>query len=680
MPFSFLNPWFLLGAATVAFPLWLHLRRRQETNILSFSTLRFLDDQPQPQRSPLRLRNLFLLALRLLALLGIVAAFAWPYLRGANTAPLKESCVYILDNTLSHQAGDGFAKDRKRLLSELASADNGIQVAVVELRSTPRVVAAFGDNRDQAIQRVQDLQPSFERGSYLAAFRMANSLLASSLGSEKRVVLRGDNQENQWNENASSPPFLRNVQVDLPKSPARSLPNLSVSDPRVQRIFLGDRTIAHFTARLTHIGEARTAVVNLRVNGQEVFNRDINLEGQPESLLLQAQWEAAPDAWLRGELTVHGTPDALEADNRAWFALAPVREGKVALLAQSSYLRLALSPEIMRGQWRVLLLDPTALANEVTANQDADVLCIESSYLQSADARALLSRYLANGRGVFLLVNRVTPVIKAFLNELGFEAEGIESPTAGSAEKFQFVFLNHPVFHPFLSPDYGNLLDIRVSKYARLKPAQAMPLVISEKGSGLFFQDTSHPGKLFVAAFGLDREHSSWPVHQTFIPFLDLTLQAARAEDPWPASFEPSETALLHVPPDSTVREMVLKDGNRELTRVSVQHGRAQLPMPDKPGLYSLFYDTQAQPEKILSVNPSPKESQLVYSDSPDALKGWVLNRSADSATSTLAMAQAPRLRFVLQQRFWWWLVLAGIATLLLETAYAEYRGRKVTH
>ncbi len=47
-------------------------------------------------------------------LLALVAAFAWPYLRGANTAPVKESRVYILDNTLSHQANDGFRRDRDR--------------------------------------------------------------------------------------------------------------------------------------------------------------------------------------------------------------------------------------------------------------------------------------------------------------------------------------------------------------------------------------------------------------------------------------------------------------------------------------------------------------------------------------------------------------------------------------
>src|SRR2546425_1838508 len=529
MPFSFLNPWFWLGALAVAAPVWLHLRRKKQTNLVQFSALRFLDDQPEPRRSPLRLRHLALLALRVLALLCVLAAFAWPYLRGADTVPIKESRVYVLDNTLSHQARDGFIRDRDRILTELGKTGSGIQFAVIELTSTPRVVVSFGDDRQNARQKLQALQPSFQRGSYLAAFRQAGSLLANSLGQQKRIVFLGDNQQNQWNENISTPPFLRNIQIDLPKTAAPVLPNLSLSEPRVQRIFLGDKSLVNFTVKLNHIGDAKNANVILRSNAQVIFNRSIELEQQPQTILLQAQWEAEPAIWLRGEVAVEGAPDALAADNRAYFSLAPVVEGKVALLAQSQYLRLALSPEIMRGQWATRLLEPAALSTELAADQDADVLCLESNYLQSGDARKLLWRYLTSGRGAVLLVNRVTPSIKGFLHELGFEAEELIGPAKNAAEKFQFVSFNHPIFHPFLSADYGNLMEITVSKYVSLKAGQAMPLIFSGKGAGLFFQGTKFPGKLFVTAFGLDREQVSWPVHQSFIPFLDLTLQAARA-------------------------------------------------------------------------------------------------------------------------------------------------------
>src|SRR6266850_1770012 len=268
MPFSFLNPWFLLGALALAAPIWLHLRRRKETNVVQFSALRFLDDQPEPRRSPVRLRDLILFALRTLALLALVGAFAWPYLRGANTTPIKESRVYILDNTMSHQANGGFARDRDRVLDEISKAGGNVQVAVIELTSTPKVLLSFGEDRELGRERLKELQPSFQRGPYLAAFRQASALLANSLGAQKRIIFLGDNQANQWSENVNTPPFLRNVQVELPTSAAPVLPNLSLSEPRVQRIFLGDKSLVNFTVKLSHVGEARRARIVLRANGQ----------------------------------------------------------------------------------------------------------------------------------------------------------------------------------------------------------------------------------------------------------------------------------------------------------------------------------------------------------------------------------------------------------------------------
>jgi len=679
MPFSFLNPWFWLGALAVAAPIWLHLRRKRETNIVAFTALRFLDDQPEPRRSPWRLRDILLFALRVLALLLLVAAFAWPYLRGPNTAPIRESRVYILDNTLSHQANDGFLRDRDRVLSELSKGASDLQMAVIELTAAPRVVVSFGENRETAKQKVKALEPSFQRGSYLAAFRQANSVLGNSLGDQKRIILLGDSQENQWTENASSPPFLRNVQIDLPKPAALALPNLSLSEPRVQRIFLGDKSLVNFTVKLGHRGEAKTANVILRANEQVIFNRTVELEKQPETILLQAQWEADPAAWLRGDVTVDGTPDALAGDNRVYFSLAPVIEGKVALLAQSPYLRLALSADVMRGEWATRLLDPARLAAELAGSEDADVLVMESNYLQSGDARKLLGRYLANGRGVLLLMNRLTPSISGCLRELGFEADGTVQTEKSRPERFQFVYSNHPIFHPFLSPDYGSLMDVKVFKYVQIKGNEAMPLVFSEKGAGLFFQGTRFPGKLFLAAFGLDREHTSWPIDQTFIPFLDLALQTARAEDPTPTTFEPGEISKIQLPPGLAVREAVLRDERRVLSRTPAEQGRAQVRMPDKPGVYTLTYDDNPQVAKLFSVNPSPKESQLAYVEAPDAIREWRVNLPPETGKSTAVAARVrPSLSGILQQRWWWWMVMGGLTALMLEMALAEMRRERV--
>jgi hypothetical protein len=284
-------------------------------------------------------------------------------------------------------------------------------------------------------------------------------------------------------------------------------------------------------------------------------------------------------------------------------------------------------------------------------------------------------RYLTNQRGVILLVNRVTPAVSAALRELGFEVVGGASSGRRRSEKLQFVLSNHAIFHPFVSPEYGNLLEVRVAKHERLKAMQGIPLIFSESGDPLFFQGTKLPGRLFVAAFGFEREQTSWPRHVTFIPFLDLCLQNSRPEEAAPVNYEPGEISVLNFPADSPVREVVLREGEREITRAPLVQGKAQLPLPDKPGLYGVMYDGSKEPEKIFSINPSPKESRLSYVAVPEAIKLWQFPRDTAAPKSAPAASAAQvSLASILQQQIWWWLMLAGLAALLIETFWAAAR------
>lgn len=394
MNIAFFYPLVWLGGLAIAVPVWLHLRRRFEKNVVRFSALRFLEDQPVPRQSPLRLRDVLLLALRVLAVLLLVTAFTWPYNPDFLTERPTESRVYLLDNTLSHQANGGFARSRRRLIEEMEKASPETQIAVIELTARPRVISYFGDNRQTAAQKVRALEASFQRGSYTAAFRQADTLLADALGERKCVLVYSDNQENQWTEILKAPPFLRDVEVVLSTTREATAANVAVARPRVQRTFTGNKSVVDFAVELYNQGQVETATVTLRANGREIMRRPVRLADQPAWTMFTAQWEADPRDYLSGEVSITGKPDALAGDNRVFFSLAPMREGRVALLADSPFLRAALSPEVMRGYWAIRLLEPNQAAKELRAGEAADVLCVESEYLRSSDVRSLVLHYL----------------------------------------------------------------------------------------------------------------------------------------------------------------------------------------------------------------------------------------------------------------------------------------------
>jgi hypothetical protein len=664
---SFLNPLLWLGAIAAAAPLWLHLRAKRG-KVFHFSTLRFLEDQPRPPLHGVRLRDLALFLARLSAVLLLVAAFAWPYLRSGHER-IAESRVHILDNTLSQRVADGFELDRKRLRDALRAAGPETQDAVIELTSRPRVVVALTDSRVEADRKLAALTPSFERGAYIEAFRLAQSILRQSLGTRKRILVYADHQENQWTENEASPPFLEGVEVELAAPSASAFqPNLSLSDTVIRRVFVGDDAYVDLSARLRHEGSYPRTRVVLKANEREILREDVQLERDRESITLRAQWRSDPAAWVKGELALEGASDGLAADDRVVFCLPPVKEGRVALLARSPYVRAALAPEVMRGRWSARALDPTApgLAQEAE-NDLAEVLLLEGDYAQSEAVRTLAFRYLNNGRGVILTLSRTTPLLRQFLQQLDFEASSASGPE--SEQGFRYVATDHPIFKPFVGGELGDLMQTRVFRHLRLRSPQAVPLVFGSSGDALVLESAGTKGRLLVFAFGLDRSQTDWPLLPSFIPFLDLCLQHARSATRIETSAIPGAPLVHDLEPDASAREVAVRSGQKELARVPVDaNRRALLRAPAEPGIYAITYDADTAVRAMIAVNPAAEESVLRYVRAPVALQAWRIasdGRSAAAEPVPRAMRSA-----ALSQRHWWWLLAAGTLALALESVF----------
>lgn len=669
---GFLYPLLWLGVLGAAVPVWLHLRQKQPENLLRFSAVRFLDDQPRPRSGSFRLRRPLLLAARVLALLLLVAAFTWPYLREAAPS-VAASRVHILDATLSQRAGNGFADDRDAVAAALASSGSSVQNAVVVLSGRPEVAVGFADDRESAERRLRELEPSHQRGSYLEAFRLADTLLGQSLGLEKEIVVYGDYQENQWSEHQTSPPFLRGVEVTLAGEPAgRALANVALHDPRSRFVFLGEETWVGLTVDLAHQGPLEKAEVEIRADGRSVLAREFRLAGPSSAATLSARWETDPAKWLRGVATVTGRPDALRVDDRVYFCVPPVEEGRVALAARSPYVRAALAPEVMRGRWRAEPLDPATVDPAAPLADLADVLVVEASYAQSEKVRRLVLRYLNNERGVVLLIDRVTPLVKGFLRELGLEAfdEGAEGR---GSQTFRYFNVYHPVFQPFVEGELGDLLEVQVHRHARLRSRLARPLVYGNAGGALMAEGLATKGRLLVFTFGFDLQATDWPIRPSFIPLLDLTLQYARAATPLETSWKPGDLYALELPAGRRVAEVSVRRetdaGTVEALRRAVGEGETEVRfrVPDEPGIYRVTLDADEEPHVLLAVNTAREESSLVFDPEPAALAAWTIETPSGAPEPEPPDFDILPRSEIMSQRVWWWLALCGMLALSFE-------------
>src|SRR5439155_11100388 len=106
---SLLNPFFLFGSLALAIPVLIHLVRREKSEIIPFSSLMFLLKVPKRSIRQQKLKNLLLMALRLLILALLVGAFSRPDL----TQPTKPSAstdqhraiILLLDNSYRRRHG-----------------------------------------------------------------------------------------------------------------------------------------------------------------------------------------------------------------------------------------------------------------------------------------------------------------------------------------------------------------------------------------------------------------------------------------------------------------------------------------------------------------------------------------------------------------------------------------------
>lgn len=697
---SLLFPIMAFGSLLVGVPIYLHLRRKDEKNLVEFPTLRFLDDQPVARARPMWPRNWPLMLLRIIGMLLLIAAFTWPYFNNEQTVIVKESRVYILDNTLSAQTRGGFNKSRTRLAEEIESSDMGTQIGVIELGSTTQIAARLGDKKPATALAVKDIEPGSERGDFVDAFRTAAEMLSDSLGAKRRIVLLSDCQSNQWLLDANSPPFLRDIEVEIANVPETEITNFALSAPRARRVTRDGDSWVEVGVTVTLQGDHGPSEIVFRDRGREMdrvqlesaSNKDDKTQGQTDAAdnpivygTAFAQWKVNPTEWTAGEITIEGSTDDLVGDNRVFFSLAPVRKGKIELIVDSLFLRRALSPEVMSNRWDINSVneDSPLVRSAETA---PDVLCLESHRLQSADVRSTVRSDLSAGRGVILFVDKITPVISGFLREMGIEA-GVSQQQPTEPGTFRYVYAEHPIFAPFRTTELGNLAEVKFTNYRRLKVNDAASLAFSAAGDPLVFESNAGPGRLIVFAFAFDRSDTNWPIQPTFIPFLDQTLQYVRGEPTTETFFEPGESVVWDLPAGTQAKNIVvapldpstmgIADGIAPII-VEVEARKASFPLPAHPGHFSIRYDSADSLGAILDVNASPLESELVYEPEPRVLENW--GRTTVDAASEIAPNEEPASdrptaismskMEALQQMNWWYILTAAMALLMVETIW----------
>lgn len=262
---SFLAPLYLLLGGAVAVPLLIHLLRRRIGLRVEFPAARYLARAERENSRTLRIRNLLLMLLRVVALLAIVTAAARPVARWLGSGHAPTAVAIVIDNSLSSSAVvngrpllDQFKSMAADVISSATSTDRLWLVTIDGHVSggTPSVL------RDE-INRLEPIAGAGEPGPALS--RAATVVRGAGLDA-RQIALLTDGQRSEWDQlpsvgdaqlliyAPSTPPPSNRAVVLAEARPVRWTPRGTVAarilshDSTTYRVGLNGRTFARGTA------------------------------------------------------------------------------------------------------------------------------------------------------------------------------------------------------------------------------------------------------------------------------------------------------------------------------------------------------------------------------------------------------------------------------------------------
>ncbi|HYE87713.1 MAG TPA: BatA and WFA domain-containing protein [Vicinamibacterales bacterium] len=507
---SFLSPLFLIGALAAAIPILLHLFHRKTEVVIDFPAVSLLKRAPVQQHRRRRLRELFLLALRVVALILLALSFARPYFAGATAPESAPLTVIAIDTSMSMSAPGQFDRARDAAIRALNAAPSSHAVALIGFADAATVLVPPTTDRPAITATLAGLAPGGDGTRFRTALARASEVVGAR---DARVVVVTDLQQIGWESNDDGGlPDGVGVEVISVAPPSG---NLAVT--------FAERRGRGIAASIQNYGNSDVrAPVRLLVAGKEVARAEAALAPLGAAdVELAAALPAAGAAEVRVDDTV-----GYQLDNVRIVALDPTAAIPITVVVADPvgttgglYLERALR---VAGDGREF--DVTVRDGREVASWSADdwsktgaVFVLGTRTLDRA-GRQRLRTYLEQGGQMMLTLGpdvdpgTISDVIGI---NLTLDADPVRSPGATLIASDG----RHPIFRPFLNPS-GALGDVQVEQHRRLN-SQATGTVLARfsGGDAALIEHAAGKGRLMIFTSDLDNQWSRFPLNPAFVPF-----------------------------------------------------------------------------------------------------------------------------------------------------------------
>ncbi|HKY20478.1 MAG TPA: BatA domain-containing protein [Vicinamibacterales bacterium] len=686
---AFLAPLFFAALATLAIPIAIHLTQRERKQVVEFPSLMFLEKIPYQSVRRRRIRDWPLLAMRLAAILLIVLAFSRPFFDRplpalANAAGPRE-VVILLDRSYSMGYGDRWARAQAAAREAVQGLSRNDRATLILLGTSAQLEVRATADLSRVTATIDAAKLSAEATRYAPGLKLAQRVLADSTLQNREVVMISDFQRNGWVRDESlrlpSGTIFRPIAITDPL-PA----NLTVSSVLPQRSMFSGQERVTVAAGVINRGPAAASnvPVHLELDGRSVETRTISVKpGEPASVTFQPFTLAR--AFTRGAVRIGD--DRLKQDNVFYFVASPAQRLPVFVLDSprasreaSLYLQKALAIGTTPA-FRVDVRQGESISSADLSRHRVVVLN-DVAALSSGD---VLKQFVSQGGGLFVILgeranwgtdsNDLLPGVPAsVIDRLG---------RGGSLAELDY---SHPILEIFKAPRSGNLSTGRFFRYRAVtmktdstgdKTGAQAPAgrVIArfDDGAVAMAERRIGSGQVVMWTSTLDNYWNDLALKAVYLPFVhEIVRHLATYEEQasWFTIGDVIDPAHLMrssgVGLQSGTGAMVLTPDGRRME----QPGTPTPVQLDQPGFYEVRGRSN-QATVTIAANLDTAESDFAMLDTQElsaalaGRPGSVNAAAADAATITPEDQER-------RQNFWWYLLIAGLVLLGVETAISN--------
>ncbi len=654
---GFLAPWFLAGIAALGLPVYLHLLRKHKTTPLPFSSLMFFEKRTQSSIKHRRLRYLMLFALRSLLILLIVLAFAHPFItqRIPPRTRSNEVTVVAIDNSLSMRAGTHLADAKAAGKSLVASLHPGERAEVLTFGSRVQVLSEVTDDHAPLNAAIDAVEASDTRSSFAELSRSVRSI-AQSLKLPLTVHLFSDMQQTGMPPNFNDLRLNADVKLETHPVVTKEEPNFTVENvvaPR--RVFDNKKT--RVLATISGFGvhkDIRNVTLSLNQRTVETKTVTVPEVGRASVEFLSLD---VPYGRNKGEVRIDSA-DSLAADDVFYFSIER-SDPRPALFVHDAdsnggmlYFKTALEAA---GQ---AAFDITP----ATTDQTTNLAPSKYAFVVLSDVGALpptfenqLRDYVRGGGSVLVAMGRHSLNLGGKVPVTGQKI--LEARYSGrEGDRFQvasWLDTSHPAI---LKDDHWD--DVKFLRAIRVEPGDARVVAKLTDQTPLLIDSQIGEGHVLVFTSTFDNIDNNFPLHSSFVAFIDQTARyLARMDSGPPAVMVDSFAELRDSKEKGASVDVVDPKGDRALGLDEA--AKAQNIQFTMAGFYDIRRPNGRN--ELVAVNADRHESDLTPA-TPDTLSLW-----QNTANGT-AEAEAAGVGTQKPLSLWWYVMLAVLALTVAES------------